>query len=203
MNGIILGSTFILAVIYACIIIFDRLIPAANMFPDFNKRCSWCNNRKIKYINGDSKPLDRRWSHQRTDGGRDRRYKNNIYISTDKYYSIYECNKCSAQTSFEHVPTATDGFVGLFKPSEKRYVLKSYLTKDGQGKRNGQNFYALENNPDLLMDTIVASKAAVGSKEHNWYLEIKGRLRKKRIRFLVILIPILILNLIDIISLWS
>lgn len=203
MNGIILGSTLIIAIIYACILIFDRFIPAANMFPDFNKKCSWCNNRNIKFVSGDSKPLDRKWSHQRTDGGRDRRYSNNIYISTDKYYSIYECEKCSAQTSFEHVPTATNGFVGLFKPSEKRYVLKSHLKKDGQGKRNGQDFYALENNPDILMDTIIASKAPIGSEEHNWYLDIKSRLRKKRIRFMVILIPTLILNLIDIISLLS
>tara|TARA_B100001989_G_scaffold252515_1_gene234857 strand:+ start:1943 stop:2329 length:387 start_codon:yes stop_codon:yes gene_type:complete len=96
---------------------------------DKNKKCAWCNNRKIKFIEG--KAGSSSWRHQNNDGSQDKRFKHN-YLESE-YSSKYFCSKCQAYTKFEHIHSQLR--------SSAATVWKRTLDSDGLfGDRKGSDW---------------------------------------------------------------
>jgi len=95
---------------------------------DKNKKCAWCSSRKIKFIEGNKGQWY--WQYRNKDGSRDRRVKGNFQQAS--YYSKYLCNKCNAETHFNHLVNK--------KPSKYIKVWMRTLQSDGTVERTGTDW---------------------------------------------------------------
>ena len=97
---------------------------------DKNKKCSWCSTyiRNMKFIEGRQGKWY--WDKENKDGSKDKRIKDNYQIA--QYFSLYECNKCNAQTAFGHLYSAN--------PGKNVKVLGRKLEKKGIGERLGSDW---------------------------------------------------------------
>jgi len=93
-----------------------------------NKKCAWCNNSKIRFIQG----VEQNWSwrYSNKDGSRDKRRKDNYQQA--KYKSKFHCQKCNATTGFLHEESNRPG------PNVK--IFKRKLLQRGSGERTGTNY---------------------------------------------------------------
>ena len=65
---------------------------------DVNKKCSWWE-QKIIFKNGEEGEWY--WEYRNKDGSKDRRVKDNFQQAG--YFSEYTCEKCGAETHFNHL----------------------------------------------------------------------------------------------------
>jgi hypothetical protein len=95
---------------------------------DRNKKCAWCNARKIKFKIG--KEGSWFWEYRNKDGSRDKRVKGNFQQA--KYTSQYICKLCNGETIFSHLISP--------KPSKKVKVCTRSLLNEGSGERKGSDW---------------------------------------------------------------
>jgi len=112
-------SYLIIIVIIAIWIYFKR---------DRNKKCAWCNSRKLKFINGQEGSWY--WEYRNKDGSRDKRIKDNYQQAN--YTSQHKCKTCDGETTFVHLVST--------KPSKKIKICKRQLSGSGNGERKGSDW---------------------------------------------------------------
>ena len=95
---------------------------------DTNKKCSWCDSKKIKFISG--KEFGVHWKHSKKGGSKDQRFKNNYQLTY--YSSIFKCEECNAQTTFYHVASR--------RPGPRTEVYARRLLSNGSGERTGTDY---------------------------------------------------------------
>ena len=89
-------------------------------------KCTWCNRGASDLEIIEELELHERWEHQKSDGSRDKRFKDNRLIS--RLRTSFLCNQCGATTKFTHQGSSV---------SDK--VIFRYLLEDGDGERTGSD----------------------------------------------------------------
>ena len=120
---------FLIPVLLCLVLVISITIFLLLSDRDKNKKCAWCNNRKIKFFEGEEGSLS--WRHQNKDGSRDKRFKNN-YLESE-YSSKFFCSKCQAYTKFEHIHSQ-------LRSSEARVYKRTLHTNGVLGDREGSDW---------------------------------------------------------------
>jgi hypothetical protein len=95
---------------------------------DHQKKCAWCDSKKIEFKTGKAGPLY--WEYRNSDGSRDKRVKDNFQKAS--FASSYVCKECSAITDFNHIDSKD--------PDEGEKTWKRRLVKKGSGEQKGSNW---------------------------------------------------------------
>jgi len=95
---------------------------------DKNKKCAWCDSKKITFVVGEAGRSS--WRHQNKDGSMDKRFKRNPLLS--EFSSRFICSKCDAEINFEHIYSELR--------SIEAKVWKRTLARKGVGDRKGSDW---------------------------------------------------------------
>ena len=110
------------------ILIFIVIAIIGHFLGNPEKKCAWCNSKKIKFKSGEKGKFY--WEYRNKDGSQDKRVKDNVQKAS--FFSTYECEECNALTDFQH-------FVDK-DPGENVDISRRTLKKTGNGEREGSDW---------------------------------------------------------------